>query len=219
MPRERLRPTRRSTASDRVPGGSPSGAHRSFSIPAWRQTIDSFGGLTTIGAILGSILVVGAIFIANRPTSTSRDVADAPLRGTTIEASDPETDKTHVTDPALMRIAEGETPTRGPHFSVPQSVGVYEQPVPDGNAIHSLEHGMVRLSYNPSLVDRDTITKLEDLGKQYEADLIVAPRPDTASAIDIVSWGQILKLEVFDQRQLEEFIKTNRNRSPEPFVR
>jgi hypothetical protein len=188
--------------------------------PQWRQTIDSFGGMLTIGAIVAAIVVVALIFLSSRPSSSdSQAVSSKALMGTSIPASDVATDRLHVTDPTLMRIPAGEPPTRGPHFSVPQSTGVYEQPVPDGNAIHSLEHGIVWISYNPSLITSDVIAKLEALGRSYGADTIVSPRAANVNAIDIVSWGQILKLDAFDKRQLEDFIKTNRNRSPEPFVR
>lgn len=229
MPRQRLRPTRRQ-AADTPPSAQPSGggaqrASRPASRPGprpkpqWRETIDSFGGLLTIGAIIGAVVIVGAIFVTSRPTSTSRDVSTEALLGTTVEATDAATDRIHVTDPAEMRILEGEPPTRGPHFAVPQSVGVYQQQVPDGNAIHSLEHGIVWITYNPALVDEDMINQLEDLGDEFGSDAIVAPRPENASAIAAVSWGQILKLDSFDKAQLDDFVKTNVNRAPEPFIR
>jgi len=104
-------------------------------------------------------------------------------------------------------------------FAATQPVGVYGQPVPEGNVIHSLEHGIVWLSYNQDLVDEDTIAKLRDFGRQFNADLIVSPRPDNTSPIAIVSWGRILELDVFDQSQLENFVKTNRNRAPEGGMR
>lgn len=221
MPRQRLRPTRRLTgAAQAAPQSSvePRGASRAWSKPKWRRTIESFGGFTTIGAIVGAIVVVGAIFISNRPASTS-PASDDPLLGRAVEASDSETGNPHVTDTAQLQIPEGEPPTRGPMFNQPQQAGVYEQAVPDGNTIHSLEHGIVWLSYNPGLVDEDMIKKAEELGKQYGSDLIVSPRPDNASPIAIVSWGRLLELDIFDQLQLENFVKTNTNRSPEAGMR
>lgn len=224
MPKQRLRPTRRQAAAppaaERPSPSAPRGATRPAKAkPQWRETIDSFGGFLTIGAVIGAIVIVAAIFITSRPESTSRDVSDAPLVGTAIPASDPDTDRQHVSDAAALQIPDGQPPVRGPHFVVPQSTGVYDQPVPDGNTIHSLEHGIIWISYNPDLVDGDTIGDLENLGEQYSVDTIVSPRPQNANPIDVVSWGQILKLDSFDKGQIENFIKTNRNRSPEPFVR
>jgi hypothetical protein len=223
----RLRPTRRQSAAPRAAGNTArTGAQQGASAraaakpkPRWRETIDSFGGFLTIGAILGAVAIVGAIFITTRPTSTSRDVSDEPLAGIAVPATDPETDRQHISDPVQLEIPEGRPPARGPHFAVPQSVGVYDQQVPDGNTIHSLEHGVVWISYNPELVDEETISRLEDLGDDFGADTIVAPRPQNAQAIAAVSWGQILELDAFDREQLANFVETNRNRSPEPFVR
>jgi hypothetical protein len=229
VPKQRLRPTRRQAAAaaprTQERAASSTSSRTAVSRPAkskprWRETIDSFGGFLTIGAVVGAIIVVAAIFITNRPATTSRDVSTAPLMGTAIPASDVDTDRLHVSDPADLRIPDGEPATRGPHFVVPQSVGVYQQEVPDGNAIHALEHGIVWISYNPGKVDADTIKKLEDLGHKYNQDTIVSPRAaNTKNAIDVVSWGQILRLDSFDKQQIEDFITTNRNRSPEPFVR
>lgn len=225
MPNRRLRPTRRQASAQRAAGSTARAGAQQVARPApkakpqWRETIDSFGGFLTIGAILGAVVIVVAIFITNRPTTTSRDVSDAPLAGVAVPATDPETDRQHVSDPVQLRIPAGQPPARGPHFVVPQSVGVYNQPVPDGNTIHSLEHGIIWISYNPELVDGETVDSLERLGNDYSADTIVAPRPQNASPIAAVSWGQILELDDFDGEQLSTFIETNRNRSPEPFVR
>ena len=77
-----------------------------------------------------------------------------------------------------------------------------------------------RVAHNPQFHDvKKWQLGIGDLGKQYSADVIVSPRAANVNAIDIVSWGQILKLDSFDKGQLEDFIKTNRNRAPEPFVR
>jgi hypothetical protein len=220
-----MRPTRRQAAAARPASQPAQGTAQRVSRPApkakprWRETIDSFGGLLTVGAILGAVAIVVAIFITNRPTSTSRDVSEETLMGVAIPAADAETDRQHVADPVQLQIPDGRPPARGPHFAVPQAVGVYDQPVPDGNTIHSLEHGIVWISYNPQLVDQQTVDSLEDLGDDYGGDTIVAPRPANAMAIAAVSWGQLLELDAFDREQLADFITTNRNRSPEPFVR
>lgn len=175
----------------------------------------------TIGAVVVAIIVVGAIFVANRGggSATSTDVSSNELMGSAVPVTDAKTDRQHIADPLLLQIPKGEPPTRGPHFAVPHATGIFQQPIPDGNAIHSLEHGIVWISYNPNKVDKDTIKKIEDLGRQYAVDVIVSPRPENDKAIDIVSWGQIMTLDKFEKDTLEQFITTNRNRSPEPFVR
>lgn len=227
MSRERRRPTRRQNAGSPPASEAPSTRRAAATVdtpsskPQWRETIDSFGGFLTIGGVLAAVVVVAAIFVISRggDAQTSTDISSDGLMGSAVAATDTKTDRQHIADPLLLQIPNGEPPTRGPHFAVPHATGIFQQPVPDGNAIHSLEHGIVWISYNPAKVDNATIKGLQDLGRQYAVDVIVSPRPENAKAIAIVSWGQILTLDKFEKDTLEKFITTNRNRSPEPFVR
>ena len=93
------------------------------------------------------------------------------------------------------------------------------QEVPDGNAVHSLEHGIVWISYNPELVDAGGVELLRDVYDSDRRDVIVSHRAENTSAVTIVSWGRILRFESVDVDGLREFIRTNRNRSPEPGIR
>ncbi len=68
-------------------------------------------------------------------------------------------------------------------------VGVYQDPIADGNAIHSLEHGIVWIAYNPALIQPGSVRALEDLGRDYGADTIVAPRPENTAAMSAMSCG------------------------------
>ena len=115
-------------------------------------------------------------------------------------------------------IPVGAPPAGGPHRSTPWRTGFYD-PVSDGNAVHSLEHGVVWLSYNPELVDQSGVDALRDIFDDFSRDLIVSPRPDNSDAVAIVSWGRIMGLDSVDVEQLVDFIRTNRNRSPEPGIR
>ena len=227
MPRQRLRPTRRQpgaavpTRQD-APSGSPRAPSGHRPKPQWRETIDSFGGFLTVGAIIGAVVIVVGIFIVQagkNSSATSREASTKPEIGAQVDALDPETDRVHISDPSKLQIPDGQPPVRGPHYAVPQSVGVYQQPVPDGNAIHALEHGIVWIAYNPTLLDADGVKALDELGKKYNVDTIISPRPLNSTAIAAASWGYYMDLDKFDKAQLEDFIKTNRNRSPEPFVR
>ena len=113
-----------------------------------RQTIDSLGGLLVIGSVTGAIVILAvAASVLARPTAlTSRDASDRPLVGNMVEAHDDKTDRLHTTDASEVEQHGGGPPARGPHFGSPQRVGVYQESLPDGNVIHSLEHGIVWIS-------------------------------------------------------------------------
>jgi hypothetical protein len=179
---------------------------------AWRQKVDEFGGLTVIGIITAAVVFVGFLVWSNRPVSVSEN----PLMGE--ERQDYGTQ--HVATEAEMVIPPDEPPVSGPHFPVwlPDG-GAYDQPVQDGNALHNLEHGMVWISYNPELVSEEQIQTLRDFAEDRGDDVIVSPRPANAAPIIAASWLRILTLDAPDADVLEQFVRTNLNRSPEPGVR
>ena len=53
-------------------------------------------------------------------------------------------------------------PAGGPHDPVWQNCGFYTEPVRDENAVHSLEHGAVWITYLPSL-PQDQVDRLRNL--------------------------------------------------------
>ena len=183
-----------------------------------RDTIDSFGGFLTIGAIGGTILLIVYLIIQN-PLSPA---ADDALLGEVRNVPAGVAEAAHTTNAADMFGLPGEPPSIGPHFSQPWRVGIYEEPIPDGNAVHALEHGIVWFSYNPELVDETLMAVLQDVADDFRRDVILSPRPQNGSAIYAVSWGRVLKIDgtAGDEEQtLRDFATTNRNRSPEAGLR
>lgn len=180
--------------------------------PRWRQVLDSFGGFLTVGAVGGAILIVLFLVLRNPLTSSS----EAPLLG----EDRPQTVRAlHTDNPASIVGRPGEPPTGGAMFVQPQRPGVYDAPIADGNAVHSLEHGIVWITYNPDLVDASAIDTLRDVARAFRRDVILSPRPQNEVAIAAVSWGRILSLDALDEQSLRDFADTNRNRSPEPGAR
>ena len=182
--------------------------------PRWRETIDSFGGFLTIGAVGGAVLFV-LLLVLNNPLSS---VSDGPLLGEDVPLP-PGRERRHTDNPGELVGQPGEPPAGGPHFAQPWPVGVFDEPVADGNAIHSLEHGIVWISYNPDLIDGAGLAALEDVAGDFRRDVILSPRPQNSIAVAAVSWGRILRLDAVDADVLKDFIRTNRDRSPEPGVR
>ena len=195
-------------------GGGSGGAPRGGGSD-WRATIDSFGGFTTIAVVVVAVIIVGALVITNRPSST--EVSGSALLGEVRVSSR----ALHIpgNDPAGLEIVPGEPPTGGPHFDTPQRTGVYDAPIHDGNAIHALEHGIVWISYQPDLVDEETVRTLRDIADSLGGDSILSPRPQNAMPIALASWGRLLPMSSLNEELAREFIRTNRNRSPEPGVR
>lgn len=105
-------------------------------------------------------------------------------------------------------------PTSGSHYAEEASWGAHEEELPDEQIIHNLEHGGVWISYKD--IDQETISKIETLAGEYPDKMIVTPRAKNDAKIAVASWTRLLKLENFDEAEIIDFIKANKNRSPEP---
>jgi len=198
----RRRRRRPATPTTRAPASNKAG---------WRQTIDSYGGFTVVGTIVVAVIVVLAIAFR---TPLGFESSDDALLGEAVSLPT----ATHV-DVGTLGPNPPLTPAGGPHYPTPLRQGIYEQPVTDGNAIHSLEHGMVWLTYLPDELSADALRGLNDIASDFGRDVILSPRPENGAPIIVVSWGRRLTLHAVDDQLLRDFVTTNRNRSPEPGLR
>lgn len=109
-------------------------------------------------------------------------------------------------------------PTSGSHYDQPENFGVYQEELRDETAVHNLEHGGIWISYHPD-IDEKIKEKIEDIGEKYSGSVVVSPRSANDSPIALASWGRLEKLSSFDEDRIIEFIKRNKNKSPEPLAR
>jgi hypothetical protein len=121
-----------------------------------------------------------------------------------------------------------DPPTSGRHYAVSLPSGFYEEndaaqlgEFPEGRLVHSLEHGYVIFWYNCERVGPDECDQLKQEIRQVMEDagnlkVIGFPWSSIAEPVVMTSWGQMLRMERFDPAAAAEFIRTNRNRAPEP---
>ncbi len=94
---------------------------------------------------------------------------------------------------------------------------MYQEQPADEQLVHNLEHGGIWISYKPD-IDADTKAKIEAVGKANPNSVIVTPRPQNDSPIVIASWIRLMKFEAYDEEKILNFIKANKNKSPEPLA-
>ncbi len=107
-------------------------------------------------------------------------------------------------------------PVGGPHNPVMQNCGFYSEPIYNWHAVHSLEHGAVWITYDPSLPAGD-MAILQAFGTLDH--VLVSPYPGQGSPIVVSAWGRQLRLDGFDPYQVQEFVSEFRNNpatAPEP---
>ncbi|GAA2851399.1 DUF3105 domain-containing protein [Streptosporangium fragile] len=99
-------------------------------------------------------------------------------------------------------------PLGGPHHPAWQNCGIYDQPINNENAVHSLEHGAVWITYQPDL-PKDQVDRLKELAS---ADyMLLSPYPGLPAKIVVSSWNNQLKLDNADDPRLPRFISKYKN--------
>jgi Protein of unknown function (DUF3105) len=99
-------------------------------------------------------------------------------------------------------------PTNGRHDPLWQNCGVYEKPIKDRHAVHSLDHGVVWITHQPDLPANQT-EQLRSYGA--EDNVIVSPYPGQDARVTVTSWRVQLKLEDAEDPRLRQFVDDFRN--------
>jgi len=107
-------------------------------------------------------------------------------------------------------------PVGGDHSEQWQNCGVYTEPVRSENAVHSLEHGAIWVTYRPDLAP-DQVQALQSAVKTQPYGLL-SPFPGLPAPVVATVWGTQLKLQSASDPQLANFIAkyADANRAPEP---
>jgi len=95
-------------------------------------------------------------------------------------------------------------PAGGDHNPAWLNCGVYDQPVPNENAVHSLEHGAIWVTYDPSLSDADLETLKSKLPSTY---IVLSPFDGLPSPIVLSGWNSQLQVEAADDPRIPEFLE------------
>lgn len=107
-------------------------------------------------------------------------------------------------------------PDGGTHSSVWLNCGVYDQPVHNENAVHSLEHGAVWITYQPDL-SADVVNQIRTLAHGHSF-VIVSPYPGLPKPVVASAWGVQLQLDSASDPRLAQFISRYEQgpQTPEP---
>ena len=134
-----------------------------------------------------------------------------------IEEYDYAAGQQHVTTP--VEYTESP-PVGGPHDGnwADCTGTVYDVDIRHENAVHSLEHGAVWITYDPDAVSDSDIATLAELVED-QSGRMMSPYAGQDSPISIQSWGHQLKVDsAGDERlkQFADFLTLNNEFTPEP---
>jgi len=163
-----------------------------------------------------ALTMVGGVFIFARDQPLPKVTPAPSLLGEAV----PMGEAKHVAPGAPLEVVAGQPPTGGPHYPIPENPAILSRPADDGKAIHSLEHGIIWITYRPDLLTAKDLEVLTAVAQEHARDVLMSPRPGNNAAASLASWGRRLNLASPISRQaVEAFVVTNVNQSPEPGVR
>lgn len=173
------------------------------------------------GILIGviALVVVGIGIVLSLPDKKQDELAvkenktEAPATGQEFA----DLGRTHIQPAQAHDPYNSNPPTSGPHWKQPAKWGVYDTPLVDEQAVHNLEHGGIWISYKG--IDTDTKSRLEAIAKANDGSVIMSPRDDNDAKIVLTAWTRMLSLQDYDEAKILDFIKTNKNKAPEPLAR
>jgi hypothetical protein len=164
-----------------------------------------------IASVVGALVVIVVLVVvlaSNRDNGTSTTTAGFGRVATFGGLSRNHTE-------AAVHYAQNP-PVGGDHNPVWQNCGYYAQPIRNENAVHSLEHGAVWITYQPNL-PTDQVDKLAAIGRG-QTFVLVSPYPGLPAPVVASAWGVQEWFHSADDSGLNDFVSKYRQgpQTPEP---
>jgi len=156
-------------------------------------------GITS--AVVGGVAVIGLVITMVVLTPQAPNYAGGG-DGAAIEGVlTYENGNGHVETPVKY---EQNPPVGGQHNPAWLNCGVYDQPVPNENAVHSLEHGAIWVTYDPSIsaADLDALKAL--LPSTF---VVLSPMDGLPSPIVLSGWNAQLQIESPSDERVAPFFE------------
>ncbi|PPH96302.1 hypothetical protein C5C95_14325 [Rathayibacter sp. AY1B7] len=106
-------------------------------------------------------------------------------------------------------------PAGGPHNAVWMNCGVYDEPVPNENAVHDLEHGAVWATYDPELPQSEVNALIAAMPDTYS---VVSPYEGLESPIVLSAWDAQVAIDSPEDPRIDAFVERfwQSSSAPEP---
>lgn len=163
---------------------------------------------------VGVLVVVGAVVwglkSSNGSAAASSSASPSEIAGLTTY---PNQSSKHVTGTVTYTQ---KPPVGGDHSAVWLNAGIYDAPVPNENAVHTLEHGAFWITYQPGLA-ADQVQAIKDAVKDQPYAL-VSPYPGQPAPVEATAWGVQLQLDSATDPRLATFVASyaDGTKAPEP---
>lgn len=156
--------------------------------------------MTRIGLIAFAVLVVGSIGFAVFNTVQDRVNNRVPEGTRNFEYAGGD----HAAQGETINYTAEFPPAGGMHDPQWQTCGYYSTPIRSENAVHSMEHGAVWITYRPDL-PQDQIDELRD--RADDNYILVSPLPNNPTPVVATSWNHQVQLDSVGDERLDQFIR------------
>ena len=169
----------------------------------------------TAAALAAVIVAITLVVVDNRREAreTARQLEAGGCQLDGESDSDAGAGRNHVPSPSY----EVNPPAGGNHTAQAAQPGVYTatNAPPEGQVVHSMEHGYVILWHAPELPG-DQVEQLRTLANKYDRDVLMVPRVGMPVPVAATAWHRrLLCGSGPDVAAMEKFIVEFRNQGPE----
>ncbi|MFJ5281701.1 MULTISPECIES: DUF3105 domain-containing protein [Streptomyces] len=169
----------------------------------------------TASLVIVSGAVAGSWYLMDRTAAESdakKAEAAAPVEG---EKSFDDLGRNHVTTPVDYKMSPAAGGDHNPTW-MNCNGDVYDQKIDETNAVHSLEHGAVWITYSDKAADKDVSTLKSKVQKTPYT--LMSPYADQSSPITLSAWGKQLDVNSASDGRIEKFLGkyVQGEQTPEP---
>lgn len=165
------------------------------------------GSVAAIAVV--AVVVASFVFAPQRVTYEANNSTGREIQG--VQTFQNETQ--HTDQP----VSYPQTPPAGgPHNPIWLNCGVYSEPQQNENAVHSMEHGAVWVTYDPERISGGDLDTLKGwLPSSYA---ILSPYPGLDTPIAVSAWNAQLKVDDASDARIGEFFTEywRSQNAPEP---
>jgi hypothetical protein len=192
-------------------GAAKSGKGRKPVTPVKVSGSRSWGPIMVIGAVAVVALAIigfGVYSVVKGSRSWEDKVADIKGVVNYRAQKNPQIDSQEHKDGALTYVTS--PPVGGAHNATPQNCSgdVYDAPIANEHAVHSLEHGAVWVTYKQGLA----ADQVADLAKKVQGKdyMFMSPYAGLDKNVSVQVWGYQLKTDDVNDPRIDEFVKDTR---------
>lgn len=165
--------------------------------------------------VLAVVIVAGALYLLLRPNPNDTVVLSNTAAPDQLGVIKTYTGLSRDHKAGTLSYAQNP-PVGGAHNAVWENCGIYNETIKNENAVHSLEHGAVWITYRPDLPAAD-VAKLRAAASGHSY-VLLSPYPGIPAPIALSAWGVQMLLDNASDPKLASFVQTYEQgaQTPEP---